>query len=92
MKVKASLVLTMALAKIKACEHSFACAAIQDAEVDLRYQHNDNISSKAQAIFNTFKPERIKTNASIMEWWPKGAQERIDALEQSIQIAKQRND
>ena len=92
MKVKASLVLSMALAKIQSGEQSFACAAIQDAEVDLRYQHNDNIISKAQSIFNTFKPERIKANASIVEWWPKGAAERIDALEQAIKVAKQRND
>jgi hypothetical protein len=93
MKVKASVVLAAALELIKSGKQSFACAAIQDVETQMRLDADgENIISKAQSIFNTFKPERIKSNASIVEWWPTGSPERIEALEQAIKLAKQRND
>lgn len=93
MKVKASVVLTAALDLILTGKQTFACAAIQDVETQMRWDADgENIVSKAQSIFNTFKPDRIKTNISIVEWWPKGAPERIAALESAIKLAKQRND
>jgi len=95
MKVKSSLVLTQALALIQSGEQAFACAAIQDVETQMRWDANgENIVSKAQKVFNGFKPERLakNPNASIMEWWPKGAPERVTALQEAIQVARKAND
>lgn len=93
MKVESSFVLRAALAKIQSGEQSFVCAAILDVETQMRWDNaGENVVSKAQSIFNTQKPDYIKSNASIREWWPKGAPERIAALEKAIALAKQRND
>lgn len=93
MKVKSSVVLTQALALIQSGEQAFACAAIQDVETQMRWDLNgENIVSKAQKTFNQFKPARITSNASIMEWWPKGSPERLVALQQAIEAAKKAND
>ena len=94
MKVKSSVVLTQALALIETGAQSFACAAIQDVETQMRWDSGENVTSKAQKVFNGFMPERMKENknASITEWWPKGSPERIEALEAAIQAARKAND
>ena len=93
MKVKSSLVLQKALELILKGEQSFACAAIQDVETQMRWDLNgENIVSKAQKTFDQFKPKRIVSNAAIMEWWPKGSPERVAALEEAIKVARKGND
>jgi hypothetical protein len=95
MKVKSSVVLTQALALIESGAQSYACAAIQDVEVQMRWDAGgENVISKAQKVFNAFKPERLakNPNAAIMEWWPKGDVARIEALTQAIAAAKKGND
>lgn len=94
MKVKSSVVLTQALALIESGQQSFACAAIQDVETQMRWDSGENIISKAQKVFNTFMPEEMKknNNSAIMEWWPKGSPARIEALTQAIAVARKAND
>lgn len=95
MKVKSSVVLAKALELIESKAQTYACAAIQDVEVQMRWDLNgENVISKAQKVFDEFKPPKMKTNlnASIMEWWPKGDPARIVALQQAIEVAKKRND
>lgn len=94
MKVKSSLVLQKALVLIQSGEQSFACAAIQDVETQMRWDSGENIISKAQKVFNGFIPENMKTNknSGIVEWWPKGSPERVEALEAAIKVALKSND
>lgn len=95
MKVKSSEVLAKALLLIENGQQQFACAAIQDVETQMRWDLNgENIVSKAQKIFNEFKPKKMQTNpnASIMEWWPKGDIARVEALKLAIDRAKKGND
>lgn len=92
MKVKASLVLTKALELIETQQQSFVCAAILDVEVAMRWDQNQEISSKAMPIWMTFVPKEIKSNQSIREWWPKGDVRRIETLKSAIATAKKRND
>lgn len=89
MKVKSSVILTAALALIETGEQTYACAAIQDVETQMRWDLNgENIVSKAQNIFNRFKPKSIpERDASIQQWWPKGAPERLQALQDAIKAA-----
>lgn len=92
-KLKASIILTNALALIESGEQRFACAAIQDVETTMRWETNNDVSSKAQSIFDTFAPKTMDPRTKgIIEWWPKGDQRRIDALKQAIEMAKKRND
>jgi hypothetical protein len=93
MKIKSSIVLQKALDLIQNGEQNFACAAIQDVETQMRWDANgENVTSKAQKVFNGFMPDAIVRNASIMEWWPKGAPERVTALQEAIKAAKKAND
>lgn len=94
MKVKSSLVLQGALARILDGRCNYACAAIQDCETDLRYENNgENIVSKATQIFNTFKPKSVpELNKGIQEWWPKGSEERVVALKLAIDVAVAKGD
>ena len=93
MKVKSSVVLTEALTRIESNIQSFACAAIQDVETDMRFQHNENVSSKASMFFAKYKPKIIDENMKATQpWWPKGSQERITALRNAIKDALTKND
>lgn len=92
MKVKSSVVLTQALALIEAGKQDFVCAVILDVETEMRWDSGENIISKAQKVFDQFKPDRITRNASIMEWWPKKSPERIEALNKAIAVARKSND
>ena len=89
MKVKSSVVLQAALALIESGEQSYACAAIQDVETQMRWDAGgENVISKAQKVFNGFKPEEIlPRDASIQPWWPKAAPERVTALLGAIKAA-----
>ena len=93
MKVKSSVVLAEALSRIETKVQSFACAAIQDVETDMRFQHNENVSSKAAMFFSKYKPKIIDENMKATQpWWPKGDQGRIDALNNAIKDALMKKD
>lgn len=73
--------------------HDFLCCAIISVETDMRWESGQNVATKAQAILNTLKPKHIRDNMKETQpWWPKGSQERFDALEEAIKIAIKRND
>ena len=92
-KVKASEVLTEALARILDKRQFFACAAIQDVETDIRYEKKDEVKSNAAKIFSQFKPKQVRDDMKIFsEWWPKGDERRIDALKMAIEVAKKAKD
>ena len=93
MKVKSSVILTEALRLIETGQQQYACAAILDAETQMRWDTKKEISSKAMDIFLTFKPKRIgESNKRIQEWWPRGDSERLTALQAAIEKAKKQND
>lgn len=93
MKVKSSIILTEALRLIETGARQYACAAIQDAETQMRWDTGKEISSKAMDVFMTFKPKHIgENNKRIQEWWPRGAVERNGALQAAIDKAKKQND
>lgn len=93
-KLKASFVLEEALNLILNKSQSFACAAIQDVETQVRWDNNgDEVKSNAAKIFAQFKPKDKRDDMKLFgEWWPKDDERRIDALKQAIEIAKKRND
>jgi hypothetical protein len=93
MKVKSSLVLTEALALLENNEQTYACAAIQIAEVDMRYAQKQDIQSKAMSIWMTFKPKHVREELkSVQQWWDKGDPARIATMKLAIDAAKKRND
>lgn len=93
MKVKSSLVLTKALAQIESGAQNFVCAAIQDVETQMRWDSGDNIISKANQVWLTFKPPAIHDNVkSLQQWWPKFDPRRIEALKLAITKAAKNND
>lgn len=92
-KVKASEVLTEALARIIDKRQAFACAAIQDVETDIRFAKKDEVKSNAMKIFAKFKPPQVREDMKTYgEWWPKGDERRIEALKMAIETAKKAND
>lgn len=93
MKVKSSIILTEALRLIETGAQHYACAAIQDAETQMRWDTKKEIVSKATEVFMTFKPKRIgESNKRIQEWWPRKDPERIEVLKQAIEKARKQND
>lgn len=94
MKIKSSEILERAKALILSGEQSFACAAIQDVETDLRYANNGkDVKNNAAKFFAPYRPENIPDNMKASQpWWPKGASERIDALDNAIADAKKKGD
>lgn len=93
MKVKSSIVLAAALVLIESGEQSYACAAIQDVETTMRWDENQDIQSKAMAIWMTFKPKEIREAIQTLQvWWPKGDLQRIETLKLAVAQAKKQND
>jgi hypothetical protein len=93
MKVKSSIILADALKLIESGEQTFACAAILDVETALRWEHKENVTSKAMQVFERFRPKRVVDAMKIYgEWWPKGSPDRIIALNAAIVAAKKQND
>lgn len=93
MKVKSSIILAESLKLIESGEQSFACAAILDVETSLRWQHKENVTSKAMQVFEKFRPKGIADAMKLYsEWWPKGSPDRIVALNAAIAVAKKQND
>ncbi len=93
MKLKSSAVLADAKKLIETGAHQYACAAIQDVETTIRLDTGENVSSKAQAIFMTFKPAYVWEGVKhAQQWWPKGDVKRLEALDQAIKVALSKND
>lgn len=93
MKVKSSVVLELALQVIQQGQQHYACAAIQDVETTMRMEQGENVTSNAQKIFNSFMPKRVNLAIKLYgEWWPKGSEERITALEAAIKQAITKQD
>lgn len=93
MKIKSSLILIEALKLIENGEQSFACAAILDVETSLRWEHNENIISKATQIFERYRPKSVVLAMKTYgEWWPKNSNDRIIALKSAIELAQKQND
>jgi len=94
LKVKSSEILTKALQLIESGEQKFVCAAIQDAETQIRWDTGaNNVISKAMQVWMTFRPKHVSENLkNLAEWWPKGDHVRIDTLKLAIEKAKKGND
>lgn len=92
-KVRSSAVLAEALVRIKDGRQRYACAAIQDVETDLRYEHKEDVKSNATKTWMRFKPDHVSESLkSLQEWWPVGSQIRIETLEKAIAAALKAND
>ena len=93
MKVKSSLVLAMAIDKIKSGETLYGCSAISFSVSDLHDLHGSFPVNKAQSYYEKFMPEWVnKSLKGIQRWWPLGDQRRLDALEAARQLALKAND
>ena len=85
MKVKSSVILSGALELIETGTQRYACAAIQDVETDLRFLHNENVTSKAMQVFSRYQPAWVNDNVKLSQtWWPKDSPDRITALKSAI--------
>jgi hypothetical protein len=93
MKVKSSLVLAMAIDKIKSGETQYGCAAITFSMNDLQDQHGSFPVNKAQKHYEHFMPEWVNLSMKgIQRWWPLGDPLRLEALEAARQRALKSND
>lgn len=93
MKVKSSIILAMAIEKIKSGETKYGCAAITFSMNDLQDQHGSYTVTKAQMHFNKMCPPKVRKEMMLnAEWWPVGAPERLEALEAARQLALKAND
>ena len=93
MKIKSSVILQTALDSIESGKQRYACAAIQDAETDLRFLHNENITSKAMQMFSRHQPSWVNDNVKLAQaWWPKDSPDRIIALKSSIKSSIEKGD
>ena len=92
--MKSSTVLEEALKRIEDGSQSYACAAIQDVETDMRYANNNrDVKTRATLIWMRFKPKCVDESMKLMQaWWPKKDPARIDALNKAIAQAKKAND
>ena len=92
--MKSSTVLEEALKRIVGGTQSYACAAIQDVETDMRYANNNkDVKTRATQIWLRFKPKEIDESMKLMQaWWPKKDPQRITALNKAIEQAKKAND
>jgi hypothetical protein len=92
-KLKSSIVLQDALDMITDGRHRFVCAAIQDVETSVRLDTGVEVKSGAMKLFLKFKPAHIKDDVrTIQEWWPKGSELRVQALQDAITLAKKQGD
>ena len=93
MKVKSSVILQTALESIESGKQRYACAAIQDAETDLRFLHKENVTSKAMQVFSRYQPAFVSDNVKLSQaWWPKDSPDRITALKHSINACASKGD
>jgi hypothetical protein len=85
--------LRTALESIESGNQRYACAAIQDAETDLRFLHNENVTSKAMQVFSRFQPAWVNDNVKLSQtWWPKDSPDRIAALKSAIATTESKGD
>lgn len=93
MKVKSSIILQTALESIESGDQRYACAAIQNAETDLRFLHNENVTSKAMQVFSRYQPTWVNDNIKLSQtWWPKDSPDRIIALQSAIKACSSKGD
>ena len=93
MKFKSSFILGEALKRILDGSQQYACAAIQSVETDLRFEHQENVTSKASSVFAKYRPQHVKDNVKdTQNWWPKGDALRVVAIESAIKYAASKGD